>query len=205
MWEFFAILAPVRPLLFALALAVVGCGSAGPKYDYSKEFDPRKHEYVVGPADALTINVWRNGDLSTQAVVRPDGTITLPLIGDMQVAGRTPSQIRDDISSRLAAYIKEESKNVTVAVTGVFSYRFTVTGAVARAGTFASSHYVSVAEAIAMAGGPTRFAETDAVLLLRTDANGKVRKIPIDYDKIQSRQNPDMDLYLVAGDTVFVP
>lgn len=196
----------VRALCLAILVAVsTGCGSGPINYDYSKEFDPRKHEYIVGPSDSLTVNVWRNGDLSTAALVRPDGTITMPLIGDLAVAGKTPSQIREEITQRLSTYIKDENAPVTVAVTGVNSYRFTVAGNVARPGTFSSQIYVSVAEAIAIAGGPTRFADSEAVIVYRPDSKGKVRQIPINYDVIQTGNRPDMDIYLVRGDTVFVP
>ncbi len=188
-----------------LTLSLVGCTPTMPKYDYTQEYDPRKHEYVIGPADGLTINVWRNGDLSFQATVRPDGTITMPLIGDLQVAGKTPSQVRDEISKRMQAFVKDESAVVTVAVTEVQSYRFTVAGSVQQAGIFQSDYYVTVAEAIAMAGGPTRFADSGDVKLIRTGPDGAVREIPINYDLIKERKAPQMNLVLVSGDTVFVP
>jgi polysaccharide export outer membrane protein len=191
--------------LFALALGISACKSTIPKYDYSKEYDPRRHEYVIGPADGLNINVWRNGDLSFEASVRPDGTITMPLIGDLQVAGKTPSQVRDDITKRMQAFVKDESAVVTVAVTNVQSYRFSVTGAVQQAGIFQSEYYVTVADAIAMAGGPTRFADADQVKLIRTGPDGDIREIPINYELIKERKAPQMNLVLVAGDTVFVP
>jgi polysaccharide export outer membrane protein len=192
-------------LLAVLLFLLGGCKSSLPKYDYTQEYDPRKHEYVIGPADGLTINVWRNGDLSFQATVRPDGTITMPLIGDLQVAGKTPSQVRDEITKRMQAFVKDESAVVTVAVTEVQSYRFTVAGSVQQAGIFQSDYYVTVAEAIAMAGGPTRFADVGDVKLIRSGPDGAVREIPIDYELIKERKAPQMNLVLVSGDTVFVP
>ncbi len=192
-------------LVLALSVGATGCGARIYDYDYGKEYDPRKHEYVIGPADGLAINVWRNGDLSFQANVRPDGTITMPLIGDLQVAAKTPSQVRDEITKRMQAFVKDESAVVTVAVTQVASYRFTVSGAVQQAGIFSSDYYVTVAEAIAMAGGPTRFADTEEIKLIRLGPDGNVREIPISYDLIKERQAPEMNLVLVTGDTVFVP
>lgn len=197
-----------RTLCLALALAssaASGCAATIWDYDYAKEYDPRKHEYVIGPSDGLSINVWRNGDLSFQATVRPDGTITMPLIGDLQVAAKTPSQVRDEITKRMQAFVKDESAVVTVAVTNVQSYKFTVTGNVQQAGIFASTYYVTIAEAIAMAGGPTRFADAEGVKLIRKSPDGKIREIPINYDLIKQREAPEMDLVLVTGDTVFVP
>lgn len=189
-------------LVFAVAL--LGCG--GPiKYNYAQEYDPRKHEYVIGAADGLVINVWENANLSTTAVVRPDGTITMPLVGDLKVAGKTPTQVRDEVKAAISQYVKAEAAIVTVAVSAVASYRFTVTGAVGQPGTFSSSYYVSVAEALAMAGGPNRFADTDSIEIIRVSSDGKLRRIPISYDDISTRKRPEANLMLVAGDTVYVP
>src|SRR5262245_31131239 len=106
----------------------IGCG---PTYlyhssNYAKEYDPRQHEYVIGVADSLHINVRDQNDLSGSAVVRPDGVITLPLLGDVSVAGQTPSAVREELKKRFSAYVKDAL--VTVAVTAVNSYRFVVSG-----------------------------------------------------------------------------
>jgi len=194
--------------LLLLALLVAGCGGPTIVYDpanYAKEYDPRKHEYIIGVSDGLQITVWRNPDLSAGVTVRPDGTVTMPLIGDLKVAGSTPSQVKAEVTQKLSAFVKDESAVVTVAVTGVNSYRFTVAGNVAHAGIFETHYYVTVAEAIAMAGGPTRFADTDQILLVRTDPNGRVRQIPINYEAVRSRAQPEQDLVLMTGDTVFLP
>jgi polysaccharide export outer membrane protein len=191
-------------LAVAASVFFLACGSATANYDYAKEFDPRSHEYVIGAADELKINVWQNNDLSTDALVRPDGTITMPLVGDIQVAGKTPSEVKSEISGKLAQYIKD-SAAVTVAITHVESYRYTVAGEVQTPGTFQSNYYVTVAEAIAKAGGPTRFASTSSIELIRVSHDGKTHKIPISYDEIQDRKHPEENLTLIAGDTVFVP
>jgi polysaccharide export outer membrane protein len=187
-----------------LGSSAVGCSSTI-NYDYSKEFDPRKHEYVIGPADGLTINVWQNGDLSTAAIVRPDGTITMPLVGDLKVAGKTPSQVRDEIKEAITQFVKAEAAIVTVAVSAVNSYRFTVSGNVTNPGNFQSAYYVSVAEALAMAGGPTRFADTDSIEVIRVGRDGKLRRIPVSFDDIETRKRPEANVIVVAGDTIFVP
>jgi polysaccharide export outer membrane protein len=187
---------------------LAACGAPEIVYDpanYRKENNPSKHEYIIGVSDTLQVNVWRNPEVSSAATVRPDGTITLPLLGDVKVEGRTPTEVKNEVTKRLSAYVKDESAVVTVAVTGVNSYRFTVAGNCARPGIFTTRYYVTVAEAIAMAGGPTRFADTEQVILVRTDPNGRVRQIPIDYDAVRSRDNPEQDLVLISGDTVFLP
>jgi len=182
-----------------------GCGSSLPNYDYSQEPDPRKSEYVIGVADQLRVTVWKNPDQSGQVRVRPDGTITLPLIGDLKAAGRTPTQLRALIQERQKAFVKDETATVTVAVIEVASYRFTVAGEVQNAGMFTSTNYVTVIEAIAMAGGLTRFAKRDEIFIVRRDKDGNTRQVPISYDAIAKGGHDEMNLALLAGDTVFVP
>jgi polysaccharide export outer membrane protein len=189
----------------ASALALAGCGATATSYAYKNEIDPRTHEYVIGPADQLRVHVWQNADLSTVALVRPDGTITMPLVGDIQVAGRTPSSVRTEIIARVARWVRAEAAVVTVAVLEVNSYRFTVLGAVESPGAFDARHYVTVAEALAMAGGPTRFADTDAIELVRRGGDGKFRRIPIRYDDVRASERPEANLVLLAGDTLYIP
>jgi polysaccharide export outer membrane protein len=189
-----------------LALSgLAGCG--GPNYrtyDYAKEYDPRKHEYVVGIGDSISITVFHQADLSGGGTVRPDGIVTLPLIGDVQCAGKTPGAIRDDVKQRLLAFVKSETAVVTVLVNSVASYRFVVTGNVGHSGSFAQKYFVTVSEAIAMAGGLSKFASEDLVIL-RPDTNGKIRAIPINYSDVTSGRRPEMDIAIVAGDTIVVP
>lgn len=195
--------------LLTLAVAIASqaaCGPGLPTYDYGKEPDPRTKEYVLGISDELAVNVWKNPDLSTASTIRPDGTITMPLIGDLKAANKTPSQLKSEIETRLEDFIKLEGTAVTVSVTAVNSYRFTVSGEVVRPGIFAANQYTTVAEAIALAGGFTRFAKRDEVSIQRRDRQtGEVRKIPIAYSAIASGNRPEMNLVLLAGDSVHVP
>src|SRR5438128_1738955 len=108
------------------AVAVPACGSTHGRYDYSLEPDPRKKEFVLGPSDVLRINVWRNPELSGDVTVRPDGTISVPLVGDLRAAGRTSSQVRGDLAQRMTTFIKEDVATVTVGLIAVNSYRFVI-------------------------------------------------------------------------------
>ncbi|MBW2731285.1 MAG: polysaccharide biosynthesis/export family protein [Deltaproteobacteria bacterium] len=193
--------------LVVLVTLLAGCPHTLPAYDYSKEPDPRKGgaAFKLGPGDQVAITVWRNSDLTTNATVRPDGIITMPLIGDIRAAGRTPSGLRKEISRRLSGFIKDQVVTVTVAVTNVISYRFTVSGNVARPGLFTSSRYVTVQEAVAMAGGPTRFAEPIKTVIVRQGKGGKTRRIPVNYPFVVSGKSPQMNLVLLRGDVVHVP
>lgn len=184
----------------------LGCGAHVPDYDYSQEPDPRTREFVLGISDGIRIHVWNNPELTTEATVRPDGTVTMPLIGDLEAAGKTPSSLRSNIRERLSEYIVIENSSVTVAVTSVNSYRFTVSGEVSEPGIHTSQHYVTVAEAIAMAGGFTRFADKDEITLQRRDReSAEVREIPIAYRAIASGERPEMNLVLLPGDSIHVP
>lgn len=188
-----------------LVLACAACGATTSTYPWADEPDPRRTEYVVGVADQLDVRVWRNGELSTSIVVRPDGNITLPLIGSIRAAGLTPTQIQDDIGKRLLAYVTEEDAVVTVAVTAVNSYNVTVAGNVTTPGRFSSTEYLTVADAIALAGGPTRFAEPQATVVLRRNGDGEVRRIPIDYEQVIAGKGDVQNIVLLRGDVVHVP
>src|SRR5262249_28756560 len=91
----------------SLGMLVTTTGGGWPAFDYSKEPDPRKREFVLGTSDQVRINVWKNPKLSTDARVRPDGTITMPLIGDLPAAGRTPSELQKEITAKLSSYVRE--------------------------------------------------------------------------------------------------
>src|SRR6187551_2603542 len=100
-----------RAVRILACLSLVGlwaCGASSPAYPYAWEPDPRRSEYVVGVADSLRIRVWRYSELNTEIQVRPDGTITLPLIGDVAAAQHTPSELKKEIAERLAAFIKTD-------------------------------------------------------------------------------------------------
>ncbi|MGE5783431.1 MAG: polysaccharide biosynthesis/export family protein [Myxococcales bacterium] len=195
----------VRSCLAAILIAVSGCGAALPNYDYSKETDPRRSEYVIGVGDVLQVRVWKNPEVSTDPIVRPDGTITLTLLGDMPAAGLTPTQLRDQIKARFDQYIRDEAAVVTVAVSTVGSYRVTVSGRVAMPGVLSAAHFLTVVEAVSLAGGPTPFASPEDTVLFRLNPDGSARRVPIRYDLIVKGEHPEMNLVLKRGDQVFVP
>ena len=193
-------------LVLILAMLVAACGPAVSSYDYAKEPDPRSRELTLGVGDVVGINVWDQKELNTDATIRPDGTITMPLVGDVKAGGSTPSELRESIKKALANYLKMGGGNeVTVAVRAWKSYRFTIEGEVTRAGVFSNDQYLTVAEALAMAGGLSRFARRDDIKLLRRDANGNMREIPLDYDALASGRRADMNIYVLPGDAINIP
>ena len=197
---------PERRLLVALlalaALALAACGD--PAFPYAKLPDPRRSEYVLGPADVLAIRVWHDPDLSTDLAVRPDGTITMPLIGDLVAAGLTPTQLKEQIRARLTTFVRDEP-TVTVAVTSANSYYVVVSGNVTTPGRFESKSYLTVSEAIALAGGPNRFGSPSGAFVLRRAADHAAVKIPVDYGEIVQGRAPEQDVVLLRGDLVVVP
>jgi len=174
-------------------------------YDYSKEPDPRRAEYTVGPADLLKINVWREPELSVEARVRPDGTITMPLIGDMKAAGLPLSKIRAQIAFGLAAFVKAENLQVTIALVSANSYQFTITGNVEKSGSFTPASYITVLEAVTMAGGPNRFASGEKTFIIRGTAAGDPRRIPVDIDQLRSGKRLEQNIVVLPGDIIVVP
>jgi polysaccharide biosynthesis/export protein len=192
-------------LLAALGAGCAGCATTGPPYDYAAEPDPRKQEFTLGPSDVLRVNVWRNPELSGDVTIRPDGNVSLPLVGDVRAAGRSAGEVRADIAKRLQAYLKDEADNVTVSIATINSYRFVVNGNVERMGVFTSNRYVTVSEAIALAGGPNRFASADEAVIIRDDPGKGKKRIPINYPAILKGTHPEHDLPLLAGDIVYIP
>jgi len=195
----------MRTCVILLVALLTACASAAVPYDYAKEPDPRRSEYVIGVTDHLTVQVWKNPEMSKDVTVRPDGTITLPLIGDLVADGRTPTQLRDEITQRLAKFVRDDGSVVTVAVASVNSYSFTVSGNVEHPGVFTSQKYVTVLEAMQLAGGPNRFASPAGTKVLRRDRAGKLRAIPINYPAVLSGAQPEANIALLAGDQIFVP
>lgn len=160
---------------------------------------------MIGVSDTLQVHVWKNPEVSTGAVVRPDGTITIPLLGDMLAAGLTPSQLRAQIKARLDQYVRDEGAVVTIAVNGINSYGVLVSGRVARPGPVNATKYLTVLEAVALAGGPTPYASPEDTVLIRRNPDGSVRRIPIRYDLIVKGEYQEMNLVLGRGDQIFIP
>jgi polysaccharide export outer membrane protein len=198
----------MRAVIVLLLVVLAGCPKPVPFHDYAKEPDPRATELVLGVGDVVAINVWENKEFNTEATIRPDGTITMPLIGDLKAAGETPSSLKKQIKTQLADYVKSTpgTELVTIAVKAWRSYKFTIQGEISRPGVYSSEGFVTVADAVAMAGGLTRFAKQSEIKIFRPDpATKKPRQIPIDYGQITSGKRLDMNIWILAGDVISVP
>jgi polysaccharide export outer membrane protein len=171
-----------------------------------KKPDPRSAEmttaYQIGPEDLLDISVWKNVELSRVVPVRPDGKVSLPLVNDIQAAGLTPTELRDQITTKLAEYIP--APEVSVMVREVHSRKVAVVGAVKMPGRYEMKSPMTVLEAIALAQGLTDFASRDRIVVLR-DVNGKTTQIPFNYRKIGDDAASQQNFFLRPGDIVVVP
>lgn len=188
---------------FAVGCLSLACGARAPALSpVPTRDDPRTQPYVLGPSDVVRITVWKNPELSTEAVVRPDGTITMPVVGELRAAGKSAGDIQREATERARTLVNDAV--VTVAVVEVNSYRFTVAGNVEHPGLFTSRYYLTVSDAIALAGGPNRYATTSNVMIVRNGPGG-AQRYSIDYDRILAGTAPDQDIVLRAGDAVQVP
>lgn len=160
-------------------------------------------EYVIGAADLLAINVWKEPEISRAVAVRSDGRISLPLIGEIQAASRTPAQLQEQISHKLKDFISEP--DVTVIVQEIRSQRFSILGEVGRPGTYLLSGSTTVLEAIATAGGFRDFAKQKSIYILRRDLAGKQIRLPFNYRDVIKGKNMEQNIALQPHDTVVVP
>ena len=157
--------------------------------------------YVIGADDNLQITVWREPSLSGVLPVRPDGMISLVLIGDLKAAGKTPTQLSSDIADKLRKYIQDPS--VTVAVTAVNSQRIFMVGEVGHVGPVVMSPAMTPLQAISSAGGPSPYANLKRIYILR-GLGAKQQKIPFNYKQALKGDNRQ-DITLQPGDTIVVP
>jgi polysaccharide export outer membrane protein len=157
-------------------------------------------EYKVGPGDKLRIEVYKDQQLSQSVQVRPDGKITLPLVGDMEATGRTPIELRDTIAKSLKDYVNNPT--VTVIVVEAIASQVYVMGEVTHPGTMQLHGPTTILQALAMAGGFKEFANTKDVKVLRPNGSG-METLHFNYkDVLNGDARP---FYLRAGDTVVVP
>ena len=161
-------------------------------------------EYFIGPEDVLNITVWRNADLSREVTVRPDGRISLPLIGDIIAVGRTPAQLSEDISSKLKEY--KENPQVSIVIKEVNSYAIYVLGEVAKPGKYPLRSKTTLLQGITIASGFTATAARNKIVVFRfaKDGAGQV-KIKASYDDIVLRDGSNQNIELKPGDQIVVP
>jgi len=160
-------------------------------------------ELVIGPDDVLVINVWKEPEVSQTVPVRPDGKISLPLIGPVTASGLTPTQLQASIAHELENYLSHPE--VTVIVHEVKSQRFVVVGEVAKPGAYELQTHMTVLDAIAGAGGPLEYAKLKSIYVLRTGPDGKAVRLPFNYKDAIKGKNLAQNVRLQPHDRVVVP
>jgi len=164
---------------------------------------PSDSQYVIGKEDILSVQVWREPELSRVVAVRPDGGISLPLVGEVTAAGKTPLELQKKLTELLGNYMK--SPEVSVMVQDTRSQRFSIIGQVTRPGTYPLSKPITVLDALALAGGFRDFAKTEKMFVLRTNADGSRQKILVSYKKIVSVNGTAQNVELQVHDTLVIP
>jgi polysaccharide export outer membrane protein len=166
------------------------------KPDNSAAVDPKT--YVIGAQDILMIKVWREQDFTGPYTVRPDGKITIPLVGDVQASGLTPERLGEQLKQGLSDYIN--SPDVSVSLQAVNSKKFFITGEVMRAGEYPLAIPTKVFDALSNAGGFRDFANKKKIIIIRG-----AERIKFNYQDILKGKNLEQNILLENGDTVVVP
>lgn len=159
--------------------------------------------YVIGENDLLDIDVWKQTEVSKTVPVRPDGKISLPLVGQIQASGLTPLQLQSDITEKLKEYIS--NPEVTVIVVSPRSHQVNIVGQIARPGQYPLSESMTVLDAIAAAGGFRDFAKETKVYVLRPMPDGTRVRLKFNYKNVIKGKDLQENVTLKPGDTIVVP
>lgn len=163
---------------------------------------PPPQEYGLEPGDVVRISVWREEALDQGVLVRPDGGISFPLVGEIEAEGKTVAQISDEITQRLAKYIPDPV--VTVSLQQSEGNKIYVTGRVNNPGVFLVNGPVDIMQALSMAGGLNPFADKNGIKVLRRQGDAQT-VIPFDYRQVRKGEALQQNIILQAGDTIVVP
>lgn len=159
--------------------------------------------YEIQPGDILSVSVWKEDDLIREVIVRPDGYITFPLVGETKASGNSVENLRLRITERLTKYIPDPV--VTVSVSRLIGNTIYVIGKVNQPGQFPIARNVDVVQALTMAGGTSTYAALGKIKILRRNSKKQLSAIPFDYGEIEKGKNLEQNIMLKAGDVVIVP
>lgn len=204
----------LRGLLMSLTAVafITGCASNSPssseKIQQALELDSVNSvdQYILGATDVVRVSVWRNDDLSISVPVRPDGKISVPLVGDVQATGRTPENLADEIESSLSGFIREPQVSVVVTSMGSHEYidRVRVTGAVKSPVSVPHRAGMTVLDMYLNSGGGNEFAAANKAMLYRP-LKGEVVAIPVRLDDILNKGDISTNYQMRPGDILAVP
>jgi len=193
-----------RFLLITLVCFISACSSYGIRQpDPQSLSEPVAQEgYALQPGDVIRVSVWGEPELDEVVLVRPDGGISFPLVGEVYAEGRSIEEVEYEISERLAVYIPDPA--VSVSLQQGEGNRIYVTGRVASPGVFLVNRPITILQAISLAGGLTPFADKDKIIVLRQDGETQ-RSFPFNYKDVQKGRALAQNIVLRPGDTLVVP
>jgi polysaccharide export outer membrane protein len=199
----------VKAFILSAVMCVIGfhspciaLGAGSAESPETKKPPAQDSSYVLGPMDVLEVQVWKEPDFSRQVLVRPDGKITLPLLGDIHVSGMNTMDLKELLTAKLQDYI--DSPEVTVILVESHSKNFYIIGKVARPGTYELIPGMTVLQALSVAGGLGEWADKDSIRIIRR-SGGKEKVIRFNYDKVMSGKNLEQNILLKPNDTIVVP
>lgn len=158
--------------------------------------------YLMGAEDVLEISVWKEEGLEKEILVRPDGAISFPLVGDIIVEGKSVEQLRAELEKKLGKFFTDPVVNVSVLEVG--SNKIYVIGKVKNPGVFAAGSYLDIMQALSLAGGMTPFADTGKIKVFRR-VKGKMKTADFDYNAYLKGQRLSQNIMLINGDILAVP
>jgi polysaccharide biosynthesis/export protein len=176
--------------------------AAAPVSNDSEPVAVADESYLLGPEDVVKVSVWKDENLTQEVVVRPDGMISFPLVGDVPAAGRTVEDVRLELVRRLSKFIL--TPHVSVMVTKLLSNKIYVIGRVNKPGEFLVGHYTDVLQALSLAGGLTPFAAENDIRIMRRD-RGNQRVFQFRYGDVRKGKELGQNIILERGDVVVVP
>jgi polysaccharide export outer membrane protein len=191
-------------------LALSGCAGGGdqlaPASFVSMQEGPGE-EYVIGPLDELTIDVWRNPELGAKVSVRPDGRITTPLVSDMPAVGKTPAMLSEDIRLQLSQYIDNPLVSVIVdKFSGTFSQQIRIIGATEKPASLPYRANMTVLDAMIAVGGLSEFAAGNSAKLTRFDkSTGKQKEYALRLSDLLKKGDTKANVLLQPGDVIIIP
>jgi polysaccharide export outer membrane protein len=199
-------------LLRRLALACVAvvmmsaCSSLPDAPTTAPPIAEEDSNYIIGPTDQLQIFVWRQPDLSTNVIVRPDGKITVPLIDDLQAAGRTPTQLAQDIGKVLSELVQDPRVSVIVTnFVGPFDRQIRVVGEATQPRAIAYRRNMTVLDVMIEVGGLTEFAAGNRAVIVRRTPSGDQASFRMRLDDLLDDGDVSANAYVMPGDMIIIP
>lgn len=199
----------LRRLLGALSglvavLLVAACGTVASHPPMPSAVEHQSVRYKIGPLDTLSVIVWRNPDLSSSVTVRPDGYMSMPLVADIQAAGKTPAELAHEIESAVSRLVRDPVVSVVVTgFQGVFSDQIRIVGEAARPQAVAYRQDMTVLDVMIQAGGLTDFADGNGAVLIRGREGGKQYSVRL--KDLLKRGDISANAPVVPGDIIIVP